>query len=91
MGKIDFEKILTARIQSNENPRKTNKSLNLIADNHFEYVTPVCPNYNSNKIIKQEYRLRKLILMIRSLQWFFREDTSAKLVEKSSPHPWILL
>jgi len=58
----DFDKILTKRFQNTKTPRNVNKSLNLLADNHFEYVNPVCEFCGSHNVIKQEYRERNPIL-----------------------------
>ena len=62
LEKPGFEKILTERFQTTKTPRNVNKSLNLLADDHFEYVNPVCPYCSSNKVIKQEFRERSPIL-----------------------------
>lgn len=62
MKKIDFERILTERLQSLETPRNVNKPLNLLSDNHFEYVNIICPNCDSYKVNKQEFRERNPIL-----------------------------
>jgi transposase-like protein len=62
MEKIEFEKILNQRIINPRTPRKVNSKLTLHADNHFEYINPVCPNCNSYKVIKQEYRPRNPII-----------------------------
>jgi len=58
----DFDKILTRRFQSTKTPRNVNKTLNLIADNHFEYVDLICEFCSSCKLIKQEFRERNPIL-----------------------------
>lgn len=62
MEKIDFEKILTERFQSPETPRNVNKTLNLLEDNHLEYVNQICLYCRSKNVIKQEYRERKPVM-----------------------------
>lgn len=57
-----FENVLTKRFQNPKTPRNVNQTLNLLADNHFEYVNPVCPVCNSYHVIKQEYRERNPII-----------------------------
>jgi len=62
LEKPDFEKILTSRFQTTDTPQNVNKSLNLLADNHFEYVSPCYPFCKSNNVIKHEYRKRNPIM-----------------------------
>jgi len=62
MERPDFDKILTKRFQSTKTPRNVNKTLNLLADNHFEYVDLICEFCGSCKVIKQEFRERNSIL-----------------------------
>lgn len=57
-----FEKILTEKFQSPKLPRNVNESLNLLADNHFEYVKEICPNCGLKHVNKQEFRERNPIL-----------------------------
>jgi len=45
-----------------EIPRNVNNSLNLPADNHFEYVKAICPYCESKNVNKQGYRERTPIL-----------------------------
>ena len=59
---IDFEKILDERFQNVETPRNVNQKLELVEDNHMEYINPICPHCQSKKVTKQEYRDRNLIL-----------------------------
>lgn len=60
--KPKFENILVERLQTIETPRNTNQTLNLLADNHFDYVRPACPKCASENVIKQEYQERNPIL-----------------------------
>lgn len=60
--KPKFEEVLTTRFQTPETPRNVNKTLKLLANNHLEYITPICPNCNSKHVIKQEYQERNPIL-----------------------------
>lgn len=62
MEKISFEETLKERFLSMETPRNVNQNLNLLEDNHFEYVNPICPYYGSIRVNKQEYRERNPIL-----------------------------
>ena len=62
MEKPKFEKVLTNRFQSIETPRNVNHALNLLADSHFEYVNPVCPNCESKHVNKQGWQERNPIL-----------------------------
>lgn len=62
LAKPEFEKILNQRFRTPEKPRNVNQTLNLLVENHFEYVNPVCPKCNSKKVIKQEYQERNPIL-----------------------------
>ncbi|MBU4607078.1 MAG: transposase family protein [Methanobacterium sp.] len=57
---IDFKKIIDERFQSVETPQKINQNLELLEDNHMDYINPICPHCNSYNIIKQEYSERKL-------------------------------
>ncbi len=60
--KPKFEEILNARFQTPETPQNVNKNLKLLANNHLEYITPMCSNCNSKHVIKQEYQERNPIL-----------------------------
>jgi transposase-like protein len=60
--KPQFENVLNERFQTPETPRNVNKTLNLLIDNHFEYINPRCPICQSNNVIKQEFRERHPIL-----------------------------
>lgn len=60
--KIEFQKILKTRFTNTKNPRNVNKNLELLDNNHFEYVNPTCPNCDSKKVIKQEFRERQVII-----------------------------
>jgi transposase-like protein len=62
MEKPDFERILTEKFTRTKAPRNVNQSLNLLADNHFEYINPVCEFCGSHDVVKQEYRIRNPIL-----------------------------
>lgn len=44
--KPKFEEVLTRRFQRSEITRNVNKNLNLLSNNHFEYLNPICPNCN---------------------------------------------
>jgi len=52
--KIDFEKILNERFKRGETPQNVNRNHSLLADNHFQYLNPVCPHCNSNKVTTTE-------------------------------------
>jgi len=43
-----------------KHPRNVNQKLELLENNHMDYIHPICPHCNSKKIIKQEYSERKL-------------------------------
>ncbi len=58
--KIDFEKIIDDRFQNVKTPRNVNQKLELLENNHLDYLNPICPHYNSYKVIKQEYSKRKM-------------------------------
>jgi len=45
-----FEKALAERFQGTEIPQNVNNSLNLPADNHFEYVKAICPYCESKNV-----------------------------------------
>jgi len=60
--KPNFENVLKERFQNPETPRNVNQQLILLDDNHFEYMNPICPYCKSNKVIKQEYRNRTVII-----------------------------
>lgn len=62
LEKIDFERILEEKLSITEPRRNVNKSLMQLSDNHFEYLNPICPYCNSNKVIKQEFREINLII-----------------------------
>jgi len=59
---IDFGKIIDERFQNVETSRNVNQKLELLKDNHMDYLNPVCPYCDSHNVIKQEYRDRNLIL-----------------------------
>ena len=59
---IDFEKIINERFQNIEPSRNVNQKLELLENNHMDYLNPVCPYCNSYNIIKQEYRDKNLII-----------------------------
>src|SRR5665648_1238788 len=58
--KMDFEKIIRERFQNVDTTRNVNQKLELLEDNHMDYLNPICPHCKSYKIIKQEYSERKL-------------------------------
>jgi transposase-like protein len=58
--KMDFEKIIEERFQNVDTPRNLNQKLELLEDNHMDYIHPICPYCNSKKINKQEYREKHL-------------------------------
>ncbi|MCK9150794.1 hypothetical protein MXE27_02390, partial [Methanobacterium alcaliphilum] len=60
--KIEFQKILKTRFTNTKNPRNVNKNLDLLDNNHFECLNPTCPNCDSKKVIKQEFRERQVII-----------------------------
>ncbi len=62
LEKPNFENVLVERFQNSETPRNVNHALNLLADNHFEYVKPACPNCESKNVTRQEYQERNPIL-----------------------------
>jgi transposase-like protein len=59
---IDFDKIINQRFQNVETPPNIYQRLELLENNHMDYVNPVCPHCQSKKINKQEYSKRQLIL-----------------------------
>jgi transposase-like protein len=60
--KIEFENIIEERFQKVETARNINQKLELLEDNHMDYINPICPHCQSKKVTKQEYRERNLIL-----------------------------
>ena len=58
--KIEFKNIIIERFQKVETTRNINQKLELLEDNHMDYLNPVCPHCNSKKINKQEYREKHL-------------------------------
>ncbi len=76
LKKPNFENILTERFQNTETSRNVNQTLNLLADNHFEYVKPACPKCESKNVIKQEYQERNPILG----EFGSSEDLSAQIL-----------
>jgi len=58
--KIDFEKTIEERLQTVETPQNVNQKLELLENNHIDYIHPIRTHCNSKKIIKQEYSERKL-------------------------------
>jgi len=62
MERPDFDKTIAKRFQSNKPPLNVNKTLNLIDDNHFEYVNLICEFCGSCNLIKQKFRERNPIL-----------------------------
>jgi transposase-like protein len=58
--KIDIEKVIDDRFQNVETSRNVNQKLELLENNHMDYLNPVCPHCNSKKINKQEYREKHL-------------------------------
>jgi transposase-like protein len=62
VGKPKFEQVLTNRFQSIDAPRNVNQALNLLADNHFEYVKSACPNCESRNVTRQGWQERNPIL-----------------------------
>jgi hypothetical protein len=60
--KIDFKKIIVKRFQNVDTPRNVNQKLELLENNHRDYVHPICPHCKSYKIIKHEYSEKKLII-----------------------------
>jgi transposase-like protein len=58
--KIGFEKTIEERLQTVETPRNVNQKLELLENNHMDYMNPICPHCNSYKVIKQEYSEKKL-------------------------------
>jgi len=59
---IDFDKIINKRFKNVKTPPNVHQKLELLEDNHIDYTNPSCPHCHSNKINKQEYSKRKLIL-----------------------------
>jgi transposase-like protein len=59
---IDFDKIINQRFKNVETPSNDYQKLELLENNHMDYINPICPNCQSKKINKQEYSVRKLIL-----------------------------
>ncbi len=79
MEKIDFKRILSERLQNPETPRNVNQNLNLLEDNHFEYINPVCPKCSSKNVIKQEYRDRYPIMAEFRQQRIYQRRYKCKL------------
>jgi transposase-like protein len=60
--KIGYQKVIDERLENVETSRNVNQKLELLEDNHMDYINPVCPHCNSKKINKQEYREKQLII-----------------------------
>src|SRR5665648_1184755 len=58
--KIDFEKTIEERLQTVETPQNVNQKLELLENNHMDYINPIRTHSNSYKVIKHEYSERKL-------------------------------
>ena len=51
--KIDYEKIISERLNKSQNIENTNQKLFLDENNIFSYVNPICPVCGASKIIKK--------------------------------------
>ena len=51
--KIDYEKIISERLNKSPNIENTNQKLFLDENNIFSYVNPICPVCGTHKIIKK--------------------------------------
>ncbi|MEN4006584.1 MAG: hypothetical protein PQ975_00380 [Methanobacterium sp.] len=80
--KPDFENVLTRRFQSIESPRNVNQALNLLADNHFEYISPACPKCESKHVIRQGYQERNPILGEFGSQKIYMQKYKCKTCDK---------
>lgn len=89
--KPDFKKVLTERLQSPEIPRNVNETLNLLEDNHLEYVNQICPYCMSRDVIKQEYRDRNPVLGEFGVVKVHVRRYKCKHVVGSSQRAWIRL
>jgi hypothetical protein len=52
---IDFDKIINQRFQNVETPPNVHQKLELLEDNHMDYINPICPHCQSKKVNKQEF------------------------------------
>lgn len=82
MEKINFKRILKERFSNTETPRNVNQNLNLLENNHFDYVNPVCPYCGSYNVIKQEYRARHPIIAELGQQTVYQRRYKCKVCGK---------
>jgi transposase-like protein len=57
-----FDKIINQRFKNVETAPNMHLKLELLEDNHMDYISPICPHCQSKKVNKQEYRKRNLII-----------------------------
>jgi transposase-like protein len=59
---IYFDKIINQRFKNVETPPNIHQKLELLENNHMDYINPICPHCQSKKVNKQEYRERNWII-----------------------------
>src|ERR1039458_5508621 len=57
-----FDKVINQRFKNVETAPNMYLKLELLEDNHMDYINPICPHCQSKKVNKQEYSKRKLII-----------------------------
>jgi transposase-like protein len=57
-----FDKVINQRFKNVETALNMYLKLELLEDNHMDYINPICPHCQSKKVNKQEYRERNLII-----------------------------
>ena len=48
--KIGYQEVIDERLKNVETSRNVNQKLELLENNHMDYINPVCSNCNSKKI-----------------------------------------
>lgn len=82
--KIDYEKIISERLNKNPKIENTNQKLFLDENNTFKYDNPVCPDCGSHKIIKKGTITKKNKISMETSQNSENSNTNAKNATKNS-------
>ena len=72
--KIDYEKIISKRLNKSPNIENTNQKLFLDENNIFPYVNPICQVCGAHKIIKKQtkyqwknYRIQRTAILMQKM------------------------
>jgi len=63
------------------------KKIELLENNHIDYLNPICPHCNSKKINKQEYREKQLIIGEKKPVLVYLRRYLCKSCKKNLQHP----